>query len=101
MEEIDSPRPRISTVQPTQISPLGKCRHMKRSTQPGLFGEAPAEAASLPEGFKYQADLISSTDEQFLLAEVRKLPFKEFEFHGFTGKRRVVSFGWKYDFNQR
>jgi len=27
------------------------------------------------------------------------LPFKEFEFHGFKGKRRVVWFGWRYDFN--
>jgi alkylated DNA repair dioxygenase AlkB len=27
------------------------------------------------------------------------LPFKEFEFHGFLGKRRTVSFGWHYDFN--
>ena len=27
------------------------------------------------------------------------LPFKEFEFHGFLGKRRVVSFGHRYDFN--
>src|SRR5262249_39728950 len=25
---------------------------------------------------------------------------KEFEFHGFLGKRRVVSFGWRYDFGQ-
>jgi len=27
------------------------------------------------------------------------LPFREFEFHGVTGKRRTVSFGWRYDFN--
>jgi alkylated DNA repair dioxygenase AlkB len=27
------------------------------------------------------------------------LPFRAFEFHGFTGKRRTVSFGWRYDFN--
>ena len=27
------------------------------------------------------------------------LRFKEFEFHGFLGKRRTVSFGWHYDFN--
>ena len=27
------------------------------------------------------------------------LPFKEFEFQGFLRKRRVVSFGWRYDFN--
>jgi alkylated DNA repair dioxygenase AlkB len=30
---------------------------------------------------------------------VRELPFREFEFHGFLGKRRIVSFGWRYDFN--
>ncbi|HVF39868.1 MAG TPA: alpha-ketoglutarate-dependent dioxygenase AlkB [Gemmatimonadaceae bacterium] len=29
---------------------------------------------------------------------MRALPFKDFEFHGFTGKRRTVSFGWHYDF---
>jgi alkylated DNA repair dioxygenase AlkB len=28
------------------------------------------------------------------------LPFKEFQFHGFEGKRRVVSFGWRYDFSE-
>ena len=27
------------------------------------------------------------------------LPFPAFEFHGFLGKRRTVSFGWRYDFN--
>jgi alkylated DNA repair dioxygenase AlkB len=32
---------------------------------------------------------------------VRALPFREFEFHGYTGKRRVVSFGWHYDFSAR
>jgi alkylated DNA repair dioxygenase AlkB len=28
------------------------------------------------------------------------LPFKEFQFHGFERKRRVVSFGWRYDFSE-
>jgi alkylated DNA repair dioxygenase AlkB len=32
---------------------------------------------------------------------VRELAFREFEFHGYTGKRRVVSFGWHYDFGER
>jgi alkylated DNA repair dioxygenase AlkB len=27
------------------------------------------------------------------------MPFRDFEFHGFSGKRRIVSFGWRYDFN--
>ena len=32
---------------------------------------------------------------------MRSLPFKAFEFQGFVGKRRTVSFGWRYDFNDR
>jgi alkylated DNA repair dioxygenase AlkB len=39
--------------------------------------------------------------EDALLAHVRELPFREFEFHGYKGKRRVVSFGWQYDFSAR
>lgn len=53
----------------------------------------------LPPGFKYQADSISQRDEQVLLHSIKGLPFREFEFQGFTAKRRVVSFGWRYDFN--
>jgi len=30
-----------------------------------------------------------------------RLPFREFEFRGFLGKRRTVSFGWRHDFNVR
>lgn len=46
----------------------------------------------LPEGFVYQPDLISAEEEAELLEEFRNLPFREFEFHGYLGKRRVVSF---------
>lgn len=56
---------------------------------------------TLPEGFRYQPDLISKADEDSLLARVRELPFRDFEFHGYTGKRRVISFGWHYDFSGR
>ncbi len=54
-----------------------------------------------PEGFRYRPGLISPSDEDRLLAHVRDLPFREFEFYGYTGKRRVVSFGWHYDFTGR
>jgi alkylated DNA repair dioxygenase AlkB len=56
---------------------------------------------TLPEGFQYQPDLLSSEQEQRLLDQMRGLPFKEFQFQGFVGKRRVVSYGWRYDFNER
>jgi alkylated DNA repair dioxygenase AlkB len=55
----------------------------------------------LPEGFRYQPELIGTAEEEALLARVRELPFREFEFHGYKGKRRVVSFGWRYDFSAR
>ena len=64
------------------------------SGQLGLF----EKSSGLPEGFKYRAELITADDEAGLLGHVREQPFKEFEFHGFTGRRRTVSFGWHYDF---
>lgn len=53
----------------------------------------------LPQGLRYQPELVDSADEEALIDRVRELPFKEFEFHGFLGKRRVVSFGWNYQFS--
>ena len=67
------------------------------SDQLALFGTAPR----LPEGFRYQPEVISDLEERDLLAQIRDLPFKEFQFHGYTGKRRVVSYGWRYDFQER
>jgi alkylated DNA repair dioxygenase AlkB len=64
-------------------------------------GGADQTAPYLPEGFRYQQELIGTAEEDALLAHVRQLPFREFEFHGYTGKRRVVSFGWRYDFSAR
>jgi alkylated DNA repair dioxygenase AlkB len=58
-----------------------------------------ATLPNLPEGFRYRPELIGQDDEERLLARVRELPFRDFEFHGYTGKRRVVSFGWHYDFS--
>jgi alkylated DNA repair dioxygenase AlkB len=57
------------------------------------------EGRPILEGFRYQSGLIAPTDEDALVARVRELPFREFEFHGYLGKRRVVSFGWQYDFS--
>jgi alkylated DNA repair dioxygenase AlkB len=55
----------------------------------------------LPAGFVYRPGVISPAEESRLLAGIAKLPFREFQFHGFEGKRRVVSFGWRYDFEER
>jgi alkylated DNA repair dioxygenase AlkB len=57
--------------------------------------------SNTPEGFNYQSDVLTPGVETELLHEIRRLPFRDFEFHGFTGRRRVVSFGWRYDFEAR
>jgi alkylated DNA repair dioxygenase AlkB len=65
--------------------------------QPDLFESPPA--SGLPPGFAYKQSLLTAVQAAQLVQLIEPLPFKEFEFHGFTGKRRVVSFGWKYDFS--
>jgi hypothetical protein len=70
-------------------------RHLQPIEQSNLF----YDERKLPEGFAYREDVISAGDEQALIERFQGLPFKPFEFQGFLGKRRVVSFGWRYDFS--
>jgi alkylated DNA repair dioxygenase AlkB len=57
--------------------------------------------ATLPEGLRYQPELITPAEEARLIEAIADLPFKPFEFHGYLGKRRVVAFGWRYDYSAR
>jgi alkylated DNA repair dioxygenase AlkB len=59
----------------------------------------PVSLPPMPDGFRYASDVIDAAEEARLVRAFADLPFKEFEFHGFLGKRRVVSFGHRYDFN--
>lgn len=52
-----------------------------------------------PEGFRYEVEVLPLEEEQELLARIQELPLKEFEFHGYVGKRRTLSYGWHYDFS--
>ena len=68
--------------------------------QSNLFEENLNEKASqVLVGFRYQREVVEPDSEAKLVAKVSKLPFQEFDFHGFKGKRRVVSFGWRYDYD--
>ena len=67
-------------------------------SQTDLFGAPPP---AFPDGFRYEPEVIDAVAEAALLEQVRALPFREFEFQGYTAKRRVVSFGWHYDFKAR
>lgn len=80
-----------------------KRAHAMTDDQLGFFGSPQPQTATpvFPAGFKYEPEVITTADEESLIRHLRELPFRDFEFHGFVGKRRVVSFGWRYDFNER
>ena len=63
--------------------------------QLSLFDTPPA----LPEGLRYAKEVISAPEADRLVEAFADLPFQAFDFHGFKGNRRVVSFGWRYDFS--
>jgi alkylated DNA repair dioxygenase AlkB len=64
--------------------------------EPDLFELA---AEKLPEGLVYRPDLIDRAEEEGLAARMAELPFAPFQFHGFEGNRRTVSYGWHYAFD--
>ena len=71
------------------------------ATQTGLFGESADTPSAMPEGFRYQEDVITEAEEAALVASLATLELKPFEFHGHVGNRRVTSFGLRYDYERR
>lgn len=60
-----------------------------------LFGEANL----FPPGFAYESDAVAEAAQEALVAEIKQLPLQAFDFHGFKANRRVISYGWRYDFS--
>ena len=65
------------------------------SAQLALFADP-----ALPEGFRYQPEFLSPEEEAALIARFADLPLKPFEFQQYLGKRRVVYFGYRYDYQR-
>jgi alkylated DNA repair dioxygenase AlkB len=55
----------------------------------------------LPEGFLYRPEFITVAEEADLLSHFAKLDFQAFDFHGYIAKRRIVEYGFEYDFTSR
>jgi DNA oxidative demethylase len=70
---------------------------MPACPQPDLFDSAPPSAPLA--GLTYVSAAIRPARERAFVRFVEGLNFTPFAFRGFTGKRRTVSFGWRYDFN--
>lgn len=52
----------------------------------------------MPDGMAYGGGMISPGHEAELAARLGELDFQPFQFRGFEGRRRVVSYGLRYDF---
>jgi alkylated DNA repair dioxygenase AlkB len=51
-----------------------------------------------PSGFIYEPDVVSVAEEAELIKQIAMLPLAEFKFQQYLAKRRVIYFGWRYDF---
>jgi alkylated DNA repair dioxygenase AlkB len=62
--------------------------------QADLFGTK----TNTPSGFRYEPGVLDEREEKTLVRHIAEQDLAPFEFHGFLGKRRVVYFGYRYDF---
>jgi alkylated DNA repair dioxygenase AlkB len=57
--------------------------------------------AGMPEGLQYAPDFISPAAERELIGHVSALPLQPFQFGAYEGKRRIASFGFRYNYTLR
>jgi alkylated DNA repair dioxygenase AlkB len=60
-----------------------------------------ADKSPAPKGLSHVEDFVSPAAEQALIRQVAALPLKPFQFGQYEGKRRVASFGFRYDYTPR
>ncbi|HEU0085157.1 MAG TPA: alpha-ketoglutarate-dependent dioxygenase AlkB [Bradyrhizobium sp.] len=60
-----------------------------------------AASSPEPEGLRYTTEFVSPETERELVARVAALPLQPFQFGQYEGKRRVASFGFRYDYSLR
>ena len=65
--------------------------------QLALFADRNAD----PEGLRYEPEFVSKATEAELITRLRESPLQPFQFGAYEGKRRVASFGFRYDYSLR
>jgi alkylated DNA repair dioxygenase AlkB len=60
-----------------------------------------ADRSPGPEGFRYIEEFVSPVTENALIGQISALPLQPFQFGQYEGKRRVASFGFRYDYALR
>jgi alkylated DNA repair dioxygenase AlkB len=60
-----------------------------------------ADGNAGPEGLRYEPDFVTKATEAELVPRLQELPLQPFQFGAYEGKRRVASFGFRYDYSLR
>lgn len=72
----------------------------KSPAQAELFAAAAAPPLPvLPEGMVYQPEFLTRGEEETLVTLIESMPLAEMRYKNYTARRRVASFGGKYDFS--
>lgn len=77
------------------VDPRPTPHHIFHVPQLDLFADGRSDR---PTGMAYAPDFLSAEEEGDLIEMIAGLPFAPFYFHGHHGLRRVVRYGWLYDF---
>lgn len=59
----------------------------------------PVTEQAFARGYAYEPEFLSAAEERALLDEIARLPLAPAEYKGFLAKRRIVSYGGRYDFS--
>jgi alkylated DNA repair dioxygenase AlkB len=70
--------------------------------QSNLFHGSNDDAVpNMPGGFRYLPEFLRAAEESSLASQIATLSLKPFEFHGYLANRRVINFGFRYDYSHR
>ena len=66
-----------------------------------MAGRRSLANATLPDGFAYQPEFLTASEEAELVRRFEDVEFHPFDYHGYTAKRNVAVYGSKYDYGTR
>jgi alkylated DNA repair dioxygenase AlkB len=103
---LESPMEFLRLIAPDKLDakrPISGLSQKSPKGAPGLSEQLTIFAAKSvpPEGLRYCSEFISKATEQELIGRIAALPLKPFQFGQYEGKRRVASFGFRYDYTLR
>jgi alkylated DNA repair dioxygenase AlkB len=67
--------------------------------QETLFADLAPSPGALPDGLAYQPEFLTKVEERQLIELVRQLPLQEATYKEYTARRRVVSYGGRFDYD--